>query len=67
VRESGKIKSKLKVKPLIIIYRVILSLEAPNYRGNAEHGQIQVTGRVQYIAGVGGWFMLFSIAAGMCI
>jgi hypothetical protein len=32
-------------------YRVILSLEAPNYSLYAEHRQMQVTGRVQYIAG----------------
>ena len=43
-----KILSSSKLK-----YRVILSLEAPNYCGNAEHRKMQVTGRVQYIA-VGG-------------
>ena len=37
---------------LLSLYMVILSLEAPKYWGNAEHRQMQVTGRVQYIAGI---------------
>ena len=36
----------------------------PKLLSNAEHRQMQVTGRVQYIAGGS---MLFSIVAGMCI
>jgi len=37
----------------------------PKLLSNAEHKQMQVTGRVQYIAGGGS--MLFSIVAGMCM
>ena len=36
----------------------------PKLSSNAEHRQMQVTGRVQYIAGGS---MLFSVVAGMCI
>ena len=38
----------------------------PKLLSNAEHRQMQGTGRVQYIAG-GGGSLLFSIVAGMCI
>ena len=48
------------------MYRVILLLEAPKLLSNVEHRQMQVTGRVQYIAR-GGGSVLFSIVAGMCI
>ena len=49
---------------LLSLYMVILWLEATNYFRNAEHSQMHVTGRVQYIVGGS---MLFSIVAGMCM
>ena len=49
--EAGICLSYFPIPSTYHLYRVILSLEATNYCGNAEHRQMQVIGRVKYIAG----------------